>query len=183
MSPWITLYSISNQSWCYYQFWGSIPLPANGSRPKQKVYLPNVRGEAPYSLGSWWCHWFMIVKMEVLVLMISLLTLIANPFGLLLLNCFFVSLEHVLGWTLTDLEEIAGTTPWGNVRIVSHRTRPFPNNQTMMFCKVYWIEPLRDVFCESQLNQIGIKGHLECRYLVVLWDSIYDELKVFVLIE
>ena len=45
------------------------------------------------------------------------------------------------------------------------------------------MEPLRDVFCESQLNQIGIKGHLECRYLVVLCDSIYDELKVFVLIE
>ena len=45
------------------------------------------------------------------------------------------------------------------------------------------MEPLRDVFCKSRLNQIGIKGHLECRYLVVLCDSIYDELKVFVLIE
>ena len=40
------------------------------------------------------------------------------------------------------------------------------------------MEPLPDVFCESQLNQIGIKGHLECRYLVVLWDFVYDELKV-----
>ena len=45
------------------------------------------------------------------------------------------------------------------------------------------MEPLCDVFCESQLNQIRIKGHLECRYLVVLWYFIYDELQVFVLVE